>query len=372
MHKRIYKIYMIVAVSLLISLMISCGKNGEDPKSDFDRKSMLQNLANNLIQPAFKDLQQKVDILKANCDNFVAATNEANLLSLQIAWDDAYSSWMYANAYNVGPAGEEGIRKTLVEEIGTWPANITTIENNILSNNVSLNDFYRDNRGFNAIEYLIFDSNSSPNKITVAFSTSENRKNYLSAIVAKLKGQVDAVVKGWESGYATNFIMNDGTSVGSSTALFYNEFVRSYESIKNFKVGVPLGKRAGQISTDPTKVEARFSGKSLKYLKLHILAIDDIWNGRTKSGEDGIGWKEYLDQVTGGKELIVQTEAQMEVLKSSLNNIPDTPSFEEQINSNFQALAQLHTELQKHTRNYKSDMSSLLGIAITFSSGDGD
>jgi uncharacterized protein len=32
----------------------------------------------------------------------------------------------------------------------------------------------------------------------------------------------------------------------------------------------------------------------------------------------------------------------------------------------------LHTELQKHTRFFKSDMSSLLGIAITFSSGDGD
>jgi hypothetical protein len=36
------------------------------------------------------------------------------------------------------------------------------------------------------------------------------------------------------------------------------------------------------------------------------------------------------------------------------------------------AATNFHTELQKHTRFFKSDMSSLLGLAITFSSGDGD
>jgi len=32
----------------------------------------------------------------------------------------------------------------------------------------------------------------------------------------------------------------------------------------------------------------------------------------------------------------------------------------------------LYHELQIHTRYFKSDMSSLLGITITYSSGDGD
>jgi hypothetical protein len=362
----------IILFSLIALIAYGCDKNGGQSTPEFDRKSMLQNFAENLIKPAFIDLQTKVDILKISCDEFVKAPDESKLINLQNAWDEAYSSWMYANAYNVGPGGEEGIRKSLVEEIGTWPANTTTIENNILENKTSLSDFNRDNRGFNAIEYLIFDIDGVQSNIVNAFNSSENRKNYLIAVINKLKSQIDIVVTDWKGSYATNFINNDGTSVGSSTSQFYNEFVRSFESIKNFKVGVPLGKRVGQISTEPSKVEARYSGKSLKYLKLNIQAIDDIWHGKNKSGIDGIGWKEYLAFVNGGNDLITRTEAQIQLIKTSMNQIPDVPSFEQQIIKDVTALNNLHTELQKHTRNYKSDMSSLLGIAITFSSGDGD
>jgi hypothetical protein len=362
----------VATTTILTVVLIACDKNSGEPKAEFDRKAMLQNFADNLIKPAFTDLQTKVNILKTSSDAFVAAPDAAKLTILQTAWDEAYSSWMYANAYNVGPAGEEGIRKGLVEEIGTWPANTATIENNIIANNTTLNDFNRDNRGFNAIDYLIFDINGTHINIVTAFAASANRKNYLTAIVNKLKTQVDAVVAEWNRSYAASFVNNNGTSVGSSTSQFYNEFVRSFESIKNFKVGLPLGKRVGQTSAEPAKVETRYSGKSLKYIKLNIQAIEDIWYGKSKSGADGIGWKEYLAFVTGGNELITRTEAQIQVIKSALNAIPDTPSFEQQISTNLSALTLLHTELQKNIRNYKSDMSSLLGIAITFSSGDGD
>jgi hypothetical protein len=227
-------------------------------------------------------------------------------------------------------------------------------------------------RVLNAIDYLIFDVNGNQNSIVNAFITGTNRKNYLTAIVNKLKSQVDAVVTERNGTYAASFVNNNGTSVGSSTSQFYNEFVRSFEAIKNFKVGVPLGKRVEQASVEPTKVEARYSGKSLKYLKLNIQAIEDIWYGKSKAGVDVIGWKEYLAFVTGGNDLITRTEAQMQVIKSALNAIPDSPSLEQQISTKLTALTLFHTELQRHTRNYKSDMSSLLGIAITFSSGDGD
>ncbi len=362
----------IATTVILTVLFIACDKNNGETKAEFDRKAMLQNFADNLIKPAFNDLQAKVNLLKTATDAFVAKPDAAKLTALQTAWDEAYSSWMYANAYNFGPAGEEGIRKGLVEEIGTWPANTTTIENNITANNTTLSDFNRDNRGFNAIDYLLFDINGTHSNIITAFTANANRKNYLLAIVNKLKGQVDAVATDWNGAYATSFVNNNGTNVGSSTAQFYNEFVRSFESIKNFKLGVPLGKRVGQNTTEPSKVEAKYSRKSLMYIKLNIQAIEDIWYGKSKSGIDGIGWKEYLAFVTGGNDLIARTEAQMQVINTAVNAISDTPTLEQQISTNLTALTLLHTELQKHTRNYKSDMSSLLGIAITFSSGDGD
>jgi hypothetical protein len=138
----------LTTVTILTVVLISCDKNGGEPKAEFDRKTMLQNFVDNLIKPAFNDLQTKVNTLKINSDAFVATPDVTKLIALESAWDEAYSSWMYANAYNIGPAGEEGIRKGLVEEIGTWPANTVTIENNITTNNTTLNDFSRDNPGF--------------------------------------------------------------------------------------------------------------------------------------------------------------------------------------------------------------------------------
>jgi uncharacterized protein len=370
-NKKKFFLVVAVIVSLAICFM-ACKKNSNNDTADFDRKAMLQNFANNIIKPAFIDLQLNVNNLKIAADAFVAAPDAAKLTTLQTTWDVAYSSWMYANVFNFGPAGEEGIRKGLVEEIGTWPANTTTIENNIIANNIALNDFNRDNRGLNAIDYLIFDINGIHTNIVTAFTNSSNRKNYLQAIVNKVKVQIDAVVTDWNGTYANTFVNKDGTDVGSSTAQLYNEFVRSFEAVKNFKVGVPLGKRVGQTNTEPTKVEARYSRNSFKYLKLNIQSIEDIWYGKSKAGADGIGWKEYLSSVTGGTDLITRTESQMQVIKSLINTLANTPSFEQQITTNNVALVGLHTELQKHIRNYKSDMSSLLGIAITFSSGDGD
>ncbi|MFN3315759.1 MAG: hypothetical protein ACK40K_03035, partial [Raineya sp.] len=76
--------------------------------------------------------------------------------------------------------------------------------------------------------------------------------------------------------------------------------------------------------------------------------------------------------VEGGTALITSTENQWAVVKNAFDAVPPTPRISEQIVNSPAAFDKLHTELQRHTRFFKSDMSSILGIAITFSSGDGD
>lgn len=334
--------------------------------SNFDRKVMLQNYADNLIKPAFADLQKETNALKIATDGFLNAPNEINLATLKTAFDNAYSSFMYANAYDFGPAGEEGLEKGLVEEIGTWPANVTNIEKKITANDATLGGFERDTRGYNAVDYLV-------NNFTVTdYTSNPNRKLYLQAVVNKIKTQVDDVTNRWNGEYYNTFINNTGTDVGSSTSQLYNEFVRGFESIKNYKLGLPLGKRAEQTSTEPLKVEALYNQQSLKYLKVNIIAINNIWYGKSKNGIDGIGFKEYLNNVTGGPDLVAKTEAQIKVINDLSIALSTSNSLETQITTNFTSLVTLHTELQKQVRNFKSDMSSVLGIAITFSSSDGD
>ncbi|MDW8297125.1 MAG: imelysin family protein [Raineya sp.] len=352
-------------------VLLACKKRNSEPTDRFDRSKMLENFAQNLIKPAFEELQVQVNALKTATDNFVQNVNLQNLQTLQVAWENAYATWQYANAYNFGPAGEQGLRKALVEEIGTFPVSTTKIENAISSGSFNFNDFNRDARGFLAVEYLIFDLNGNNNNILSNFS-STNRKNFLTGVVNNLKTRVDEVVTAWNGSYYNDFIRNNGTDVGSSTSQLYNEFIKSFESIKNFKVGLPLGKRPGQTQTEPTRVEAYYSGKTLKMIGEHLKAIENIWYGKDKNGKDGVGFKEYLQSVEGGANLIVSTETQWAAVMNAYNAVPQTPRISEQIASSPTAFEKLFTELQKHTRFFKSDMSSLLGITITYSSGDGD
>ena len=87
---------------------------------------------------------------------------------------------------------------------------------------------------------------------------------------------------------------------------------------------------------------------------------------------DDVGFKEYLDAVEGGKALITSTEQQIFAIKKALSDIPTNQTFSQLIESNDPSIFELQVESQKMVRFFKSDLSSLLGIAITFSSGDGD
>lgn len=371
-NMRKYTFLPALLVLLLLAGMIACDPKPVGPADNFDRKAMLQNFADQLIQPAYNQLQSQADQFHAKVLGFNVDPSAQRLLELQDLWAAAYADWQFANAYNFGPAGESGLRKGLIEEIGTFPASTTKIEAAIASGQWNVEDFNRDARGFLAIEYLLFGQNQSTDALVTAFAADANRRNYLAVLALHLRDRSNEVLTAWNGAYRTEFIDNDGTEVGSSTSLLYNEFVRSYESMKNFKLGLPLGKRPGQTQSEPQLVEAFFSGQSLNMLKAHVAALENIWLGRSRSGQDGIGFREYLENVQGGNELIASTETQLAALKAALVAVPETPTLSEQISGDDSLVEALYVEFSKMTRFFKSDLSSLLGISITFSSSDGD
>ena len=362
----------ILTIGLLVgssTVFWACNKDTlNDPKaSSFDRKEMLRQYADNLIKPRFAALQIGVNNLQSATQTFVNQPNTQNLDALQKSWVSTYETWQSANGFNFGPAGEQGLAKGLVEEIGTFPASATKVEAVVKSGQFNFNNFDRDARGFLAVEYLIF--SNSPTEILKQFA-DKNRRDFLTATVGNIKTRVDAVVGAWGS-YQNEFIASDGTDVGSSTSVVYNEFVRNFEAIKNFKVGLPLGKRPGQTQAEPDKVEGFYSGESLRFLKANLKAVEDFYYGKTE-GKDGVGFREYLETVEGGKALISSTEAQLATIRKALESVPVNTPFSQTIIKTPAPVDALHSELQRHTRFFKSDMSSVLGISITFSSGDGD
>lgn len=364
-----------IAVTLLLSLfaLYACKKDKKVEDNKFDRGQMLKNYAENLILPSYKDAQTALDSLIIQVEVFNTNTTISNLEMLQKSWIRAFSVWQYARIYNVGPAAESGFNKSLDEEVSTFPVSSQKIDDIISSSQFNMNDFNRDTRGFLAIEYLLFAGiNVDNNSVLTLFQNQSFRKTYLKECADHIKTKIDNVIQVWENGYINEFSKNQGTDVGSSTSQLYNEFIKSYETNKNFKIELPMGLRPGQTQIEPQLVEAYYSGLSIPFIKIHIQAIENTYYGKSKDGRKGLGFIDYLKSVTGGSSLVESTLSQWTNVLSTLNAIPDTPPLSELIISNPQIVDDFRLELQKHTRFFKSDMSSLLGIAITFSSGDGD
>jgi predicted lipoprotein len=357
------------SVAILL-LAMACSPRDVN-KDVFNRRALLEHYATLFIIPAYDTLLVEVTALSAAADALTDQPNPANLVIAREAWSAAYAAWQQAHAFNFGPAGEQGTRKSLLEEIGTFPVNTTIVESRIQFGQLGLADFQRDARGFLAAEYLLYGHADPATAILAGFQAQPNRGQYLRNLSDDLKTRVESVRNAW-SNYYPDFISRDGTDVGSSTALLYNAFLQSYEALKNFKIGLPLGKRPGQVQPEPTLVEARFSGQSLAMIKEHLASIFRIWQGKTATGVDGPGFRNYLQQVEGGDMLIAQTEAQMAATLLALNDIPDEPTLAILMASEDPRVVRFDGELQKLTRFLKSDMSSLLGISITFASGDGD
>lgn len=364
----------LIVFSIVLFSLSACKRDDNANKDNgFDRSKMLVHLADNLIIPSYEQAIHAVSNLQSALLQFENEKSIEKLQLAQAAWKAAYEEWQYATLYNFGPASEQGLSKSLREEIATFPVSESKIALILNGGSFSFSDFNRDARGFLAVEYLLFQGTTVSNdSVLTLFTTQNKRLEYGKACVEAISTRLSSVLNEWKNNYQKSFIKEIGTDVGSSTALLYNEFVKSFETIKNIKIELPLGKRPGQIKEEPQLVEAYYSGYSLDFLKAHIQAIENFYFGKNREGIEGTGFKHYVESVTGGKELVTSTINQWNEVTNALSAIPTQLPLSETLLSDPSSVDAFRIALQKHTRFFKSDMSSLLGIAITYSSGDGD
>ncbi|MEM1217731.1 MAG: imelysin family protein [Bacteroidota bacterium] len=363
------KWFVLSLFSLVLSIgFLSCGDDTEEvlPAPDFDRAAMLASVADNLIIPNFTALQASVDVLSTATNEFVTNTTEENLTGLRTAWVQAVTDHQYCSAFGFGPA--DLLLGEYAKVLGAFPVSESKIEGNILVSDYNLaNSFDLDVRGFYGVEYLIYGNGQSDSELVAGFD--QNRKDYLVLIVDELKTNFDNIVGEWTSTYRQEFVSNDETSSGSPISLYYNGFVKDYENIKNFKVELPAGLTADQETPDGSLVAAFYSGISRDLIIEHFENSKNIYFGLTRDGDEIIGFEEYLEAAIGGPELVAQTKEAVTRIDAAIADLP-----EGRLSDNIESdkLVTLRDELQDNTANFKSSVVSLLGLTITFNSGDGD
>lgn len=362
----------VIAV-LIAFLGGGCGSSNPDgPADGFDRGAMLSSMAQAYIQPQYTEAVTRAEALLSSIESLTASPTEERVRTARSAWLACAEQWQRVSMFDFGPA--EGILGDLVQIVGTFPSNSARIEALVSAGDTTMTSFERDVRGINALDYLLFSGSETDVAAALLPSAAGTRAAYMRSVARHLVVELRRVRDAWSSSYAATFSANVGTDAGSSISSIVNNLAMSFEVVKNDKVGLPGGFRAGQKRSEPERVEARYSNNSMRLARLHFEAIRAFWEGQVPTSSNGatfISIRQYLENVVGGPRLVDETRAQFAAVEAAFSAC-GSESVASLAASNDPRLAALHTELQKLTRFVKSELSSLLGVAITYSSGDGD
>ena len=375
MIKRLKSGFSLIAV--LFILLFSCSKNSSDPGIEdpdaFDKTAMLTNYADNIIIPAYTKLQEDVDALIVGVNAYADAPSTATQDAVQTVYRQAYLSYENIEVFNFGPAGTAlldyytnfsgGLNYSFTENgvLAGYTVDSVSIENNITSGNYDLTVYERNNfysQGFPALGYLLF----GPDAIAKFNNNTANRVKYLKDVVQRMKTLVDKIVSDWST-YRSTFISNTKSDVGSPIGNMVNMLAFQMDMMKGPRIGWPFGKQSNGI-VFATKSEAYFAGIGSELAGANIKSLKN-----TFVGTGGKGISAYL--VSLNKETLNNDVlAQFDMVIGKIEAIPDplSTSFTEDADK----VEEAYKEIQKLLTLLKTDVSSALGVQISFMDNDGD
>ena len=335
---------------------------------DFDKSALLTNYADSLIIPSYKVFLTTVSSLKTSYNSFTNSPSESTLEELRSTFKTSYHAYQTITPFDFGPA----FGSYAMEGLNLFPTNADVIEENAKATSFDLNNGNNvDAIGYPALDYLFY-SNTVNDTIISLFSTdnfSQNRIDYGTALIAQIEGRANYIYNTWTNSYRATFIASTGSDPSSSISLLVNKYNESYEEAKNFKVGIPSGRKSVLGSQFTEKVEGLYSSTSLLLLTKQLEVLENVYTGTNADGQNGTGLEDMLiayqnaELDTKIKDKFTAATAQLELIETSI---------EAEIKSGSDDVGVLYDILQANVVNIKSDMPSILSVAITYQDGDGD
>ena len=366
----------VLVLALMVSSCDSSGGNEEEPEPmpSFDRAEMLANIGNNLIVPGYLAFQADVNTLHGAGEAFLADPSSMTLDEIRTALRDARLSWQRVAIYQFGPAENAALRGVL----NTFPTDVDQINQNIDSGSYILGSVDNiDAGGFPALDYLLHGLSETDQGTLELYTTdpsAANRIAYLQSNLDFIKNNTDTVVDDWlaEGGnYIATFLSGEkgGVDVGSSLGQMVNAMILHYERfIRDGKIGIPAGVRSSGVPR-PTTTESFYGGYSLELARESMRGLGELFEGTALDGSAGIGIRENLEALDAS-ELAADISATYADVVTLLEGLSDPLS--SQIESNVDDVVAAFTEMQLLVVLLKADMTSFLGVTITFQDNDGD
>ncbi|MEQ8555784.1 MAG: imelysin family protein [Cyclobacteriaceae bacterium] len=356
----------LISFAIGAGLLISCNEGALDKTNDFDQRPLLENLGNNLILPAYEHLTEANEALSDAFALLKAAPNATTLEDFRSQLKNVRLAWQACAPYQFGPAET----RRLTNELNIYPIDQTQINQNISSGDYDLSTLSNfDAKGFQAISYLVYGDPESQQDILS--SLTEGRLQYIEDLLTRISSTSLDVYNDWKEDYLSEFVAEDalGVDVGSSIGKLINALNRDFErNTRDGKIGIPVGIRTlGEPI--PKSSEAYYAGYSVELLEANIQAYETLY-----FGGNGIGLDDYLEAVGGttidNADLNQSIISQFEKIESAIGKISDP--LPQSIENQKADVEMVFIEMQIMNALLKTDLSSTLGVVITYQDNDGD
>lgn len=343
----------------------------------FDRRAMLENIGNNIILPLHESFLAQVAMLQTAAHAFRDAPTLENLEVMQQAWRDTDYLWKKVIMFDLGrltfvyQSRIENDSPIAIQLIDTMINGTDPLDEN------SISVFGSNVIGLRTVEYLIFNPAEGNARIIDNFTaqpSAQRRMTYLMITVDDLYASADQIWQIWSpdyQNYVTEFIeADDPGSVQESIAMLTNQMLVTLEAVTNVSIGWPLGTVAGSIQ--PNLVQAPYSGYSVQQIRSFFEILRATYNGSTDAG-NGLGFDDYLNAVGAMYNDVPLADAiNMEIDHIFATLDAMTEPLDAVLINHPEQVQALYEECRDLVVIMKVDMTSQLGVTITFSDADGD
>ncbi|MFD0764341.1 imelysin family protein [Mucilaginibacter lutimaris] len=333
--------------------------NKPDPtENGFDKTAMLTNYADNLIIPAYTNLQTQLGVFETAVNSFMATPTFANQQALKTVFKDTYLKFEHVSVNQFGPA-EAALYTNFTN---TFPTDSAAIEGNITRGTYNLTaNSTIGQQGFPALDYVLFspfhlNDFSGPN--------AANRKKYVQDLVARLKTLTGNVLTGWQNTYRASFIGNTRSDSGSPIAFLINQFAFEMDQLKGPRIGWPFGKQSAGTMF-PNNSEGFNAGISVALATENLVSLKAMFNGNGS----GKGMSDYLIALKKDK-LSSDVMTQFDKAINALKAVPDPYATAMSVNKT--QIEAAYREIQILLTLIKTDVASATGVRITYQDTDGD
>ena len=363
----------ILSITFSIGFMFACseGDDFDNSQNDsFDRGNLQTNLADNIIIPAYQDLNQKLSLLVTAKENFFTNSNQENLDLLRNNFLESYMVWQSIEMFNIGKAEEIFYHY----QMNVYPTNTDEIQNNITTGNADLfNPNNNDAAGFPALDYMLYGIRDNDTEILNTYNNQDygqDYKNYVSALIGQMKSITEIVLNDWTTAYRDQFIASTENSASSAVNKFVNDFIYYFEKgLRANKIGIPAGNFSS--SPLPLTVEGYYVRETSKNLTLKALnAFQNLFNGtHYNTNDSGVGFTDYLNYLDRN-DLVNLINNQLDEARAKISILND--NYFDQINNDNTKMTQAYDALQTVVVLIKVDMLQAFNISVDYVDADGD